>query len=164
MGIYLSEKQLIELGRITAAFSSLEAVVSAGIQMAIGPDQSIGRIVASQLSFKRSAELLSALLRKRIGEGDEFQELQETIKEALMAEDRRNQIIHSDWWPGDDENTSRRIKSVVRIKKGLVSQTETLSAQDLGSIAEIIWSARARLARLLEKFAIDGTLPGVTKC
>ena len=162
MELYLSDSQLLGLGRITGAFSSLEGVVAGGIQMAISSEQDIGRMVAAQLSFTRATGLLYAILKDRLGEGAKLDELGRCLSAASQAEQRRNQIVHSEWWP-DGSGEGLRMKSGVKSGKGFVSQVEELSPDDIEKVAEEIWSARLKLAEFLSGLAMDGILPGVLR-
>lgn len=158
----LSQEHLTALGQITLAFSRLEAVVRGAIILMLGPETSVGYMVCAQLSFQRSVDLLGSLIHHRIEDQNLIAQLDQSLRTASRAEARRNQIVHSEWWPADESDRPLRMKSSSTRKVGLKHQLELMTPDDLKQIAEEIEASRDEIGSQFTELAIQGVLPGVS--
>src|SRR4029077_12234226 len=95
------DKSVETLGKITVEFQVLETQLKAAIGMLLDPvNHRLGLIVTAQLPFKATLDLLGALYEERFAaEEAEQDELANFLDRCNKIEDRRNQIVHSQWMP-----------------------------------------------------------------
>ncbi len=134
----LSDDFLRALGRISANFQALEASIAFLTWSLINADQTIGQIITSQVSFNRLCDLLSSLFRYRVKEQALLEKLEEILRKASEAEQRRNTVIHSVWMTDDVSGEPFRLKITSKRKKGLDIHTENIDAAELNKIADFI--------------------------
>ena len=141
MGV-LTDEHVAELGRVTESFAQAEAGLRAILRELVTSDMEVGDAVCSHLSFRRSLDLLASLVRLACGEGAELVFALDLIDKAGKAADRRNSLIHCEWWhsmsSGDEAHrvTTRRIKA--RGKAGLRYEWEDMEPEDLRAAVEQI--------------------------
>lgn len=99
--IQLKYEQAVEgLGRISVEFQRLESRLASGIAFLLDPDDAyLGAIVTAQLSFRVLIDLFAALYHHRFDDPLKDKELAKLLGRCAEAEQRRNQIIHSEWTP-----------------------------------------------------------------
>jgi hypothetical protein len=161
---YYPDAHLREVGRIVMLFAVLEHGMASFIWSLLGLnsgappelDQRYGQIVTAGLSFRGLLTLLDALFRETLTDIttgsvtdpnllDQWDQLQRRI---ANTEEQRNVITHSVWAAGDSSDTMTRIKSTVRVSKGLRHQFQQVSAADLHAVAVAIDEASTGLLRL----------------
>ena len=134
----LNDNFLQALGRITVNIQTLETVLSFITWSLIGPDQKVGMIITSQMSFKRLCNLLGALFRHKVQSPERVEELNDLLRRAATVEQRRNTVIHSTWSTSDEAGLpeASRFKITASRKKGLNIQSEGATLDDLNEIAD----------------------------
>jgi hypothetical protein len=153
---------MTELGRVTASFAQAEAGLRAVLGELMNPATEVGDAVCSHVSFRRSLDLLASLVRHACGEGVELSFTLDLIDRAGRAADRRNSLIHCEWWttvsPGDDRHgvTRRRIRA--RGKAGLTYEWEKMEPEDLRAAAEEIEEVSRGFADLYAHLRQSGFL------
>ena len=99
----------------------------------------VGIIVASQLSFGRLTAVIAALFRYRTKDTELIHRCDKLLSEATQLEQIRNTYIHSfyDWrMISGDTITYERIKNRIRPGKGFSPDYEMLDTDKLGQIVE----------------------------
>lgn len=136
--IPLTDEHLRSLGKITANFALLEALVSLCIWTLIGGEQRLGQITTAELSFSQKVTLLSSLYRYRVNSAEESTELKGLLSRIAQAEEKRNAITHSVWAAGRTKETVTRIKTTAKRSTGLKFHFQQMSVQDLDEFADFI--------------------------
>ncbi|WP_289284369.1 MULTISPECIES: hypothetical protein [unclassified Methylophaga] len=134
------------IGRIVLNFSELEMQISKAIVLCLGADPERSSIVISELSFRSKVHVLASLVkfmapstRFNTGNDDTLECWRKIERQCFRAEEKRNQILHSEWsGPYLSELKAERIKSTAKAKKGFVRTTETINDADLLDIADYI--------------------------
>ena len=124
------------IGRIAVSFAVLESTVSSLCGLFVNDDQSVGQIVTSEFSFRRTLTMLSSLVRHRIKDENQVTAIYEVIKKAQKIEDVRNQVIHSVWGKGEDDDYITRFKTSTAMKRGLQHTFEKADLPYLHGIAD----------------------------
>jgi hypothetical protein len=130
------ERAVEALGKVCVAFQALETDFKSAIGELVDPiDVHLGMIITAQLSFKGVLDLFEALFDHRLRDPDLQKKLGKFLGQCKAAEDRRNQIIHSQWLPDSIEG-----KGALRVKhssrRELKSTVELLSQSDLKEVAD----------------------------
>jgi hypothetical protein len=134
------------IGRIVLNFSELEAQISNGIVKCLEMDEERGRIVTSEISFKSKVHILSSLIRHlsgkwkfNVGDEDALRCWEEIERQCFRAEEKRNQIMHSEWaGPYLRDLKAERIKYSAKAKTGLKKHIEPIDAGGMLDIADYI--------------------------
>lgn len=134
----VSDEHLKHIGDITVSFSLLELIIQLFIGSLISDQQQIGKIITSELSFRNLRSLLISLYLERFGKDNDFDALQNLMKESGKVEDRRNQLIHSTWGASYGESSITRFKNTSKEKQGYKYVIEELSAAELESFTKEI--------------------------
>ena len=139
------ERAVEALGKVCVEFQALETDFKDAVGELIDPlDYRLGLIIASQLPFKGVLDLFQALFYYRLKNPDLQKKLGTFLGQCKAAEDRRNQIIHSNWIPDDMEG-----KGALRVKHSargeLKSTAEPLSQADLEAVANEFSNLRMKL-------------------
>ena len=129
---------LKSIGDITVSFALLEVNIQMLTGSLINEHQRLGRIITSELSFRRLRALTVSLYLERHGEDDDYLHLKDLMKKATDIEERRNQITHSIWGAGKDKDHITRIKTTAKEKQGIRFHFEDVSSQDLAEVADDI--------------------------
>jgi len=130
------DKLLCQIGDITASFSVLERSIQDLAWCLISRNLRVGQIVTAELSLKNLRVLVINLYKGIYGQNDELKKLCDLMKKSSMLEEKRNQIIHSEWSIGRTINEVKRIKRTAKQKSGLNFQIENLTESDLKNIAK----------------------------
>jgi hypothetical protein len=153
----MSDEIQLALGKLVVAFSELEAAVIGGIAEFFPLDSfSEVELLANALSFRKSLDVLDALVRLRCTVPETIQAWQKRMKEASDLEDKRNTFIHSTWeWnvkkkDGVPEFLLRRKRTLARRGKGRIAHDEVPSVQQLIACAEQMRMAAAKLYEAAE--------------
>jgi hypothetical protein len=142
----LSEEHLRELGRMAAAFSSLEYGVASTIVHLMDAEHEVGHIMVARVPFSRLLDLLAALARLRFKEEtDHLERCIEVVEEAQQAATRRNAMVHSAWFfnvgPTGFTGRAARVRHTVRRKDGLKYDMEVIEPSDLAEVADLVEAA-----------------------
>jgi hypothetical protein len=143
------DKSVETLGKITVEFQVLETQLKAAIGMLLDPvNHRLGLIVTAQLSFKATLDLLGALYEERFGaEEAEQDELANFLDRCNKIEDRRNQIVHSQWMPDyDSAKGALRVKFTAR--RRLKTQVQIVSVADLEKEADDLRALRENFLKV----------------
>ena len=173
----LDDEQYIALGRLTAKFSDLEHAVKRMIGFILDSDPSVGAIVTARASFNQLLSVFDALAiykiadpRTEVEEDDRAKLrglLNDAVKTARAAAEKRNQLIHSVWFPEhyvDGEQLrkhAKRVKVSLTRDKGLSYQPETLKTKDLNEIVATVEKANLAVSRMWPAMGSRGLLQGV---
>ena len=127
------------LGRVCLSFSFLDDTVRGLIQVFMGGDSRVARILTTELSFRQTVETLGAVARERIDtvvSDDDRGVAREVLDEVLYlcrrSEEMRNTYLHSSY-DGD-----RRVKTTAKAKTGLRVVAEITDAALLLDVADFI--------------------------
>jgi hypothetical protein len=134
------------IGRIVLNFSELEAQISRGIVKCLELDEKRGRIVTAEISFKNKVYILSSLIKHlsgqwkfNVGDNDTLKCWEKIEKQCFRAEEKRNQIMHSEWaGPYLRDLKANRIKYSAKAKSGLKKQIEPIDSGGMLDIADYI--------------------------
>jgi hypothetical protein len=134
----MTDEHLIQIGKITVNFQSLEYIVCWAIVITSKEKQKLKTqgVFESKTSFY---ELLKSLEQQA-----ESKELKSLIEEIRIIQKKRNEIIHSSWW-SDPNNSNEIIRN-----KG--KKTAVVEIRDLEKIATEILELKSKLNTFLEKF------------
>jgi hypothetical protein len=135
------------LGRISVEFQRLESRLASGIAFLLDPDDAyLGAIVTAQLSFRVLIDLFAAPYHHRFDDPLKDKELGKLLGRCAEAENRRNQIIHSEWTP-DYKTGKDAVRTKYTARKELRKQEEYLSEADLRKIADDLSALHKEFAR-----------------
>ena len=133
----VSDELALEIGRISVAFADVEAWVGFFIWSLIGPDQHVGQIVTSEMSFSRQLDMLVSLFRHRCDDSAKIERLRQLVARLSETEQQRNTFLHSLWThQSPDPSEALRLKITAKRKKGLSHAKETVSVSQLHKVAE----------------------------
>lgn len=117
------------------------------------PSNRLGQTITAQLSFRQKTDLLSSICRDRLHNPDEVAKLDKVLSRVAQLEQERNAVVHSVWTASALSETTARIKATARREtKGLKIRIESVSAEDLGNIADNIAKAAYDVQTLLIRF------------
>lgn len=128
----------ILLGDMVASFALLEAELKGLVSHLLGSDISVARIVTAELSFGALKALMVSLYLNRFGNDGLFAELRQLLSEAVKVENLRNTYTHSQWAAGPDAQTIVRFKTTAKEKRGLNTQYEEVTTQDMQEFVDSI--------------------------
>ena len=151
---------LLPLGHIVVSFSLLEEQVQFFLMALINETQFVGLAITSEMSFRNLRGCLISVFKSKnkVGCETELEKLDELTKRAGQAESKRNQIFHSSWTCGDsnDQTLAWRTKYTAKEKKGLRSQSEFVSAEDLRQFGDELLTLATAFDDLLTEFCHKG--------
>jgi hypothetical protein len=88
------------LGLICIEFQMLETALQAGISELVAIDDPIlGTLITAEVSFKGLLDLLFAVFEYEWEGSDRPKQLKPILDRCHAAESKRNQLIHSNWYP-----------------------------------------------------------------
>lgn len=138
------------LGLICIEFQMLETALKAGISELVAIDDPIlGTLITAEVSFKGLLDLLFAVFEYEWEGSDRPKQLKPILGRCHAAESKRNQLIHSNWYPPTTKQGVTRVKFTARNKKGLRAQQESVTPGDMQKIAEELRACRKELASFL---------------
>jgi hypothetical protein len=129
------------IGRICINFSHLESIVESFTWDLIGPDQRLGQILTTERSFRQVRELASCIWLEKFPDPEMRKSFADLLNRIGEIEARRNQIIHSTWYPGESRETITRVKVTAKMNKGYHLVAEQMSVEALNQFAEEIAAA-----------------------
>ena len=113
----ISREFLAAIGAVTVEFANLENDLEQAIwSLLVGTSlehQALGRIVTSDLSFRRKLDLFEALLKHRAPKRDNA-DLRKLRNRLLAVEQERNNIVHSTWGTAAANDMITRIKTTAK--------------------------------------------------
>jgi len=120
-----------ELGALSIELSHLETYLGCAVgYLANSAEPRIGHILVAPLSLRARADTFSALYPERVTEQETHEQLRAFRSELQQAEEARNTLIHSLYWPGAVGATmATRIKTTAKAKHGLKLQFEYLTPE-----------------------------------
>ncbi|HCN84787.1 MAG TPA: hypothetical protein DIT07_14390 [Sphingobacteriaceae bacterium] len=132
----MTDKHLIQIGRITINFQSLEHIICWAIVLYSKDKKElkIENVFESKLSF-------SHLLNRLERQCTESNEIKALILEIKAIAEKRNQIIHSSWW------TDTKNRNEISRNKG--KKTTIVEIRDLKKIADEILALKNKLSSFL---------------
>src|SRR5207249_786022 len=134
----LSDAHLRGIGRVTVAFGTLEFWAALGVWTLLGADRDTSQTITAELSFRARLNLLGALATQKLAPTDTLLvNIQQFVRDAGIAEDKRNQIAHSHWTV-DASGVVRRLKSAAK-SKGFRQDTIDMSPEHLDALADAIY-------------------------
>src|ERR1044071_7266320 len=98
---FRSDENLQEIGRVCVAFSELETNYAILIEILTDVSSKAGAIIASQLSFPKMLDVVSALFLHHFPTSPHTAEFEGMLKRSAAVEAERNRIIHSYYFVDD---------------------------------------------------------------
>jgi hypothetical protein len=126
------------IGQIVVKYSALEQMVTYLVTQLIANNHQVGDIVTAEISFSKKLALLSCLHRLRQKDQSRIDLLDKAIGQIGTLEDRRNQVIHSNWEFNDKELLVNRYKVTARKNKGLRYNLKPTPIQELKQLVKDI--------------------------
>jgi hypothetical protein len=125
-------------------FQVLETAIKDAIAFLVNEsDERLGRIMTHRIPFPHLLKKLCALVDHKLTENaDELGKLKQILKEWAEHEGRRNQLVHSHWYP-NPEGIANRLE--VEISRGGVTYRENREEFSGDSIE--LWADGFRIAR-----------------
>lgn len=125
----VDDEHLKALGQVVVSFNELEFALKLYIFVLLGMNYELGEVVTSQLSFRNLVDVFGSLCRYRGGESEMEPELRKLCAKLAQVEEKRNQLIHSEW-SGDFDGAVMRSKTTARARRGRKVQIEYLKRED----------------------------------
>ncbi|MCS3494050.1 hypothetical protein M2368_003078 [Arthrobacter sp. JUb119] len=154
-----NEAHLLEIGRISTNFNTLESLLAFLIWGLIGVDQRIGTQITATLSFNSLLDLFSRLTliyAEDTNQPDLAQDLKTLKSKITQSATARNEVLHSMWI----DTGSNGAVDLMRIKFGKKnSNFQSSSTEQLRIIAAEIGRSTGALMGLagrIPKIGVDG--------
>jgi len=112
------QKLLKQLGDMTVSFAMLESQMQTLLGSLIREHQTVGQILASQLSFAKLRATVVSLYLDRHGDDGDFKTLRKLLNRAGKIEDERNRLTHSVWGAGNTPDDITQMKITCRERRG----------------------------------------------
>lgn len=152
--LHLPDEFFLALGRVTAHFTALEGQLKHLATLLVSEaDQELGQILTAEMSFRGIVTLVSALSLHGLKDRALRTKIESLLTRAAAVEDRRNRVIHSEWWPGESDEVRIRWKTTARKGKGLVHTTEVMRASDIEEIAVEASAVAAGIGKIATAWA-----------
>ena len=132
----MTDEHLRNLGRVAATFQAVEIRVAIWAWSLIGSDQAVGRMVTSQLPFGKLCLLAETLFQYRFPDSPTAVRFSDLMKRSLKAEEHRNQLFHSAWTVADAAGTVFRVKSTLKMGRGLFTQAPPVMVEEIVKVAD----------------------------
>jgi len=146
------DNSLLEpIGLVTVNFSMLEGTLKFFVRILITNEPMIGQIITANLNFRQLIDLFCSLYRFRIKDDVLLSEFEQFRKSLEEANDRRNNLIHSQWAAGEEPGKSTKYKTMARAKQGLIHKFDSISTEDIMNLAEYISEIAADAQDLMIK-------------
>jgi hypothetical protein len=135
------------LGETVLWFEELDDQLSTAISFLLRRGDQVGRIVTCELSFRAKLNLFEALFRNERPDSKNLDDLRELCRSCSQIEEKRNQVIHSNWRSVINGPGVTRLKYTARGKHGLREHSENFSLNQV----EAIWCHCGYLARSVDE-------------
>lgn len=148
----LPNEYLIELGRISSLWGSLEGTVNLCINMLAGYDAVYDYRAAIMLvhaNFKQRADILETLLEQVSIEHSNLKGYDKTIKLIARSQKGRNKYIHNMMGLNPDNNKVEL--STMSARGRLKTNVEVVTLQQLKEVSAVIHEASCSLHSLVTK-------------
>jgi hypothetical protein len=122
------------VGETVLWFEELDNQISTAISFLLRRGDDVARIVTCELSFRAKVLLLETLFRSERPESEHLDSLHELCSACFQIEQRRNQVVHSNWRPVVNGVGVTRHKFTARGKHGLREQVESLTLNQVVAI------------------------------
>jgi hypothetical protein len=144
--------QFRALGRVAAAFSHLEFVLSVMVWMLISDeDRKIGQLITAGEGVDALLRRLQSLARYRLGERSDLGRIESFVERARELKDRRNAALHSAWIEAEVSEGSEAPplwRTVRFTRAGL--QEKPFSTEELDRLADNIMGEVRNLYGIME--------------
>ncbi len=157
--IELSDEYLRALGRMTANFAILEYNFLFALQVAVSPEQRVGQMLASEMSFPQKVSAFMTIYSYRlqslkVPEGKWLKEVRDITKVAEDLQLKRNTYSHSGWiLSADPSVTPKRIKISAKPKKGLQLDMPEVTVTEINDLADEMNNLTERLQKFWAKYS-----------
>jgi len=151
----LPNEYLIELGRISSLWGSLEGTVNLCINMLAGYDAAYDYRAAIMLvhaNFKQRADILETLLEQVSIEHSNLKGYDKTIKLIARSQKGRNKYMHN--MLGFNPDTNKVELSSMSARGKLKTNTEIITLKQLKEVSAVIHEACCALHSLVTKHEI----------
>lgn len=105
--------------------------------------------ITSEMSFYKLLPMLGSLYKHVERDGASMAQLDELLTAAAQAANERDTIAHSIWVSSSHQQRLIRMKTTAKRSnkktKGLITHSETVTVDDLKSVADMLWNVYARL-------------------
>jgi hypothetical protein len=137
----------VGLGKWLIEFQFLETAIKDAIAFLIDRnDLTGGRILTTKMRFIQLLNVLCALFAHRCKNEDEVGSLRGILKKCLECNERRNEFVHSFWYPEKDQGVAVRFEIRVRQGKQTYDESEeVVSGHALEREAEMYQRIRESL-------------------
>lgn len=143
-------EHLLELGRITALWGSLESTVDLALTKLSGIEDIDGwrvHVLTVHSNFKQRVDAIETLCHKMQEQFPQLQMYKDTIKAIRKAQSKRNQFLHNGIYfntdNGNVETSSMQARGVLKTK------VETITVDDLKNVSALIHLALLSLHELV---------------
>jgi hypothetical protein len=154
----ISDKSLMEIGRVTVQYSRLEFMICNNIWRLLNVDDNRGRAVTSGLQFNILLTMFGGLCHSVFKSGVIIVLADKCVKLAEDVSARRNQLIHSTLLP-DGQGNFGAFKYRSKGLKGVTKDFKALSDDDLKKLADDIHKAVVEFAKFHELcFTVDNQI------
>jgi hypothetical protein len=140
------------LGKLTADFATLEAHMGLCISYLIGDDLILGRTITAELSSRNLVSVLNTLYEYRVDDPAKVEKLRTLLIEIQSLEDRRNRMVHSQWFLNPKTKQMLRKKLTTRFKTGFNIQMESVAPSELNRLANEIVIATLELDEIVSSW------------
>lgn len=151
------------VGELAVAFGNLELYVSAAIWQLLGVGDKtlelLGQAITAEMSFDRKVHAVASMYKIRFPSAAQDAALKRLVTRLFQAQDRRNQILHSNWPHPEDEQERWRVKSSAKAKTGLKTKVSVITADDILEVVSDIHEIGQEFA----KFALENIQKPMTK-
>jgi len=150
--IPLAKTHYTAIGRVATEWSELENYIMFVLRMLLDGNARGSRAVTANIGFMAACDIVSALVRLRVGETDEAKAFRKAISDLNHDSERgpnlrtrRNEVIHGSWVQGPRPHKPAVVthKARGRIK----SKSQVFGAKDITALADEIAD---RLGELME--------------
>ena len=142
MALKCSHPIIHAVGEIAVAFGNLELFVSLAIWQLLGIGDKtavqLAHAITAEMSFDRKVHAFASMYKIRFPPDANSSELKQLIARLFEVQDRRNQVLHSNWPEPDDEAERLRVKSSAKAKHGLVTNVSAETADNMFEIVKAI--------------------------
>src|ERR1017187_5576594 len=157
MKINISDAVLAEIGKIVVTHSLIDASLAniIGRIVSLRGRSELGQIVTAELSFRQRVGMLRSLLVFSLTEDHETVVEFDQIKRILnAADDQRNRVVHSIWGHSGeaDPHIMVRIKTSAKEKKGLRTEVQRLTLEELQKITDQVGHAFGQISIFEQQF------------
>ena len=155
----VSDKWFEPLGKIVVYFGLLEKSLDFAIWLLlfgnVSTEQRTGQIVTAELMFKNKIPLFSSLYQHRFPDQKPFLDLKNICSKLNVANDRRNDILHSTWL-----GEGKKINITAKQKRGFEFNYEDVSAVELDRITNFISAVNLELMKFFTTLPWTAKKPG----